>query len=123
MPRYFNPYIHNDSYVFCSVPEDLYNKCLDLKPLAMVRENEGVSFVIREESAKSIPVRISNPMKCISLNIKTDLEEVGISAKISQLLAQNHISCNIVAGYHHDHILVPKDSAQKAARLIQALSI
>ena len=52
----------------------------------------------------------------------TDLAAVGITAKVSGALAEAGIACNVLAGFHHDHLLVPVDRADEAVAAIVALS-
>jgi hypothetical protein len=56
--------------------------------------------------------------KCISLNLISSLTSVGLTAKISKILADNEISANICAGYYHDHIFVPKKCLKNAFKLL-----
>ena len=32
---------------------------------------------------------------------------MGLTAAVSARLAEQDIACNVLAGYHHDHLLVP----------------
>ncbi|MDT7624031.1 MAG: uncharacterized protein QOF99_4932, partial [Pseudonocardiales bacterium] len=43
-------------------------------------------------------------------------------AAVSAQLATGGISCNVVAGYHHDHLFVPADRAADALALLTALA-
>lgn len=47
-----------------------------------------------------------------------NMKPVGLTAAFSKLLAENNISCNVVAAYYHDHIFVMKKDAEKAMRLL-----
>ncbi|MHB1138960.1 MAG: ACT domain-containing protein, partial [Microthrixaceae bacterium] len=38
-------------------------------------------------------------------------------------LAERGISCNVVAGYHHDHLFVPASAAQGALAALRELSV
>jgi len=58
----------------------------------------------------------------ITLTVHSDLAAVGLTATFSQALGQAGISCNVVAGVHHDHLFVPVDAAQSAMDTLQTLS-
>jgi hypothetical protein len=40
---------------------------------------------------------------------------------VSSRLAEAGISCNVLAGHHHDHLLVPTDRAAEAVDLLRSL--
>ncbi|MDO6749961.1 ACT domain-containing protein [Gilvimarinus sp. 1_MG-2023] len=46
---------------------------------------------------------------------------VGLTALISTTLAQHGISCNVVAGYYHDHFFVPKIKQDLALDVLNSL--
>jgi uncharacterized protein len=41
---------------------------------------------------------------------------------VASELAQAGLSCNVVAGYHHDHLFVPYDRAPSAVAVLEALA-
>ena len=52
----------------------------------------------------------------------SSLEAVGLTAALSGALAARGIACNVLAGYVHDHLLVPWDRADEATECLEALS-
>jgi len=66
--------------------------------LALIHEEEGVAAVA--------PV-VDGAWARISLTVHSSLEAVGLTAAFAGVLAKAGISANVIAGLHHDHILVP----------------
>ena len=50
----------------------------------------------------------------------TALDAVGITAKVSGVLAAANIPCNVIAAYHHDYFLVPLALGEKALELLNS---
>ncbi len=80
-------------------------------------EAEGLSLIVPINHAPQDAVA----MRCITLQVHSSLEGVGLTAAVSSALAQAGIPANMVAGYHHDHVYVPSDSAQNALNILQDL--
>ena len=57
----------------------------------------------------------------LTLDVHTSLEAIGLTAAISKALGAAGIPCNVVAGYLHDHILVPVERADDAIGRLHAL--
>lgn len=77
----------------------------------MVEEGELTTLVLPVESARRAGLPVVVEMAWLSLTVQSSLEAVGLTAAFSGLLADQGISCNVLAGYHHDHLLVPADRA------------
>lgn len=87
-------------------------------PLSQFKEEEGLSYVIPQEKAAGIPYTF--PCRCIQLTDNTALEAVGITAKVSGVLAAANIPCNVIAAYHRDYFLVPLALGEKALELLNS---
>jgi hypothetical protein len=85
----------------------------------MVKEGRLTTLVLPVESARRAGLPVVVEMAWLSLTVQSSLEAVGLTAAFSKILGDENISCNVLAGYHHDHILVPAD---RAADAIEALS-
>ncbi len=113
------PYLNAGEYVFCtlkSVDIDVSN-CL-----FFFKENEGTTLVCLKEYADSQGYTYSSTFNWITLSVHSALEAVGLTAAFSNALAQHNISCNVVAGYYHDHIFVPKNQGLKAVEVLENLA-
>ena len=72
------PTLHADRYVFASVQQ--HDPALQADALATVREQEGVTLVLREETARRAGLRASPVFRCITLHVFSDLMAVGLVA-------------------------------------------
>lgn len=84
----------------------------------MVKEGKLTTLVLPVESARRAGLPVVIEMAWLSLTVQSSLEAVGLTAAFAKILGDEDISCNVLAGYHHDHILVP---VERAADAIQAL--
>ncbi len=86
---------------------------------AMVVEGELTTLVVPRESARRAGLPVTVEFAWLTLAVQSSLEAIGLTAAISARLADQAIACNVLAGYHHDHLLVPLSRADDA---IAALS-
>ena len=61
-------------------------------------------------------------MAWLSLTVQSSLEAVGLTAAFSKVLGDAGIPCNVLAGYHHDHLLVPIDRVDDAIAVLRISS-
>jgi hypothetical protein len=93
-----------------------------IEPEATVREAEGLSAVLRRERADALGLDYDYVAAWITLRVHSALEAVGLTAAFSRALADAGLSCNVIAGVHHDHLLVPADRAEDALRVLRDLA-
>ena len=77
-------------------------------------------MVCAEEAAVSHGWEHHGVFAWLTLDVHSSLDAVGLTAAVSRTLADHDIPCNVLAGYHHDHLLVPIDRADEATRLLTA---
>lgn len=90
---------------------------------ALVAEDEGLTCVLRRPEADRLGLQYDYVAAMISLGRQTSLDLVGLTAKVATVLAEAGISCNVIAGRHHDHLFVPAERAIEAVRLLEALQL
>ena len=113
------PELHSGRYAFVTLPQGC---SLDQSRIvASIREPEGLSVILAEEEAVDLQLPIACIAAWITLTVNPDLAAVGLTAAFSTALGQAGISCNVVAGVHHDHLFVPVDQAQQAMAVLHAL--
>lgn len=81
---------------------------------AMVTEGTLTTIVLPVEAARRAGLDVVLELAWLSLSVQSSLEAVGLTAAFSARLAERDISCNVLAGYHYDHILVPLDRVHDA---------
>jgi hypothetical protein len=53
--------------------------------------------------------------------VHSALDAAGLTAAVSTALADAGLSCNVIAGHHHDHLLVPAGRAQEVITVLSGL--
>ncbi len=112
-----SPAVRSGEYVFV---------CLDAAvvegSVATVQEDEGFTHVVPRALADAHGWTYGFVAGWITLRVHSSLAAVGLTAVVSRVLAEAGISCNVLAGYHHDHLLVPANRVDEAVGLLQELS-
>jgi len=117
---HMRPELNPGRFAFVALPD---GAALDPSlVVASIREPEGVSVILPEQAALELGLPISLMAARITLSVHSDLAAVGFTAAFSSALGRAGISCNVVAGVHHDHLFVPVEQAQKAMDVLGALS-
>jgi hypothetical protein len=111
------PTVADRPYVFVTVPADEAARLLP-RAWAFVREAEGVTVICEQAEADRLGLHSNGPWALISLGVQTDLEAVGLLAAVTARLAVAGVSVNPVAGYYHDHLLVPWGLRDRALALL-----
>lgn len=89
--------------------------------LASIREPEGLSVVVPEPTAQRLGLHVAFSAAWITLTVHSALDAVGLTAAFARALGEAGISCNVVAGVHHDHLFVPFERAADAMGALRAL--
>lgn len=108
------PQLHPEPVVYAIVAPGFDSA----RALATVREREGLTVVVEQLDADDDGPVYEFVGAWISLELVTALDGVGITATISAALAAQEIACNVVAGFHHDHLVVPWDRRHDAMSVI-----
>jgi uncharacterized protein len=111
------PTLQIGGYVFCIAKEGVFIEEKDI--LMSFKEKEGKTIILKKEVADELRLAYSFEAAWITLSIHSSLEAVGLTAAFSKMLADENISCNVVAAFYHDHIFVNVADAQKAMQILQ----
>jgi len=88
----------------------------------MVHEEEGTTYVLAQDAADRQGLAYDFVASWITLRVHSSLVAVGLTAAVSDALAQRGISCNVLAGFHHDHLLVPTWRRDEALEILRGLA-
>lgn len=112
------PFVVEGEFVVVRGPEVLEGA----SARAMVREDEGVAYVLARADADRLGLSYGYVAAWITLGLSSSLDDVGLTAAVAGALATRGLSCNVLAGLHHDHLLVEHSSAARALEVLQDLT-
>jgi len=115
------PQFHPAVFVFCTLP---YSTLIPatVSPICQFREQEGLTLIVEKTEAEANQLAYQYPCRLITLTIHSSLAAVGLLAAVSQALAAQNISANVISAYFHDHVFVPLDRADEAMLCLQRLT-
>ncbi|NGO06570.1 ACT domain-containing protein [Streptomyces sp. HC44] len=114
------PALHPGRYVFTTVPAGTAPP--GLAPVVTVAEDEGLTLVVPQGNADAARLSYDYVAAWITLRVHSALDAVGLTAAVARALADAGLSCNVVAGFHHDHLFVPYERAAEAVALLERLA-
>lgn len=118
--RGLDPVLHPEVLVFAAVPAG--EPVPEVACFARVVEDEGTTLVLAEADAARLGLEAELPCRRIELRVRSDLAAVGLTAAVAGALATAGISANVVAAFHHDHVLVPAADADRALAALRDLA-
>jgi len=107
------PLLEDEDLVFCSLSparaEEYFVICQ-----GYYVEREGITVIIGKHLADLNDLDYDLLFKRITLNVHSSLTAVGFLARITEVLAAQGFSVNVVSAYYHDHLYIQSDQAQAA---------
>ena len=107
-----------ETYVYAVLPSEHLAVAL---AHATVREAEGLTVILTKEDAVGHGVTYEFEAAWLTLSVHSSLEAVGLTAAFSNALSNAEISCNVLAGFYHDHLLVPVADKERALAVLAQL--
>ncbi|GAA2441505.1 ACT domain-containing protein [Streptomyces lavendulocolor] len=114
------PELNRGRFVFVSVEGTAVPP--GLHPVVTVAESEGLTLVIPQEEADTASLPYDYVAGWITLRVHSALDAVGLTAAVARQLADAGLSCNVVAGFHHDHLFVEHARAAEALTALRRLA-
>ena len=118
--RSMSPHLNDGDYVFCTLPDQRIPDGCEV--IGSFREQEGLTLIVERQQAERAGLAFDYVAAWITLNVHSALEAVGLTAAFASALGQAGISCNVIAGYYHDHLFVGRADAQRAMHVLQQLA-
>jgi hypothetical protein len=115
-----DPVLHDELLVYATLPPGSALPAVDV--VVQVAEREGTTLVVPAADAQRLGLRHEFPCRRIELRVGSDLEAVGLTAAVAGALASEGIAANVVAGFFHDHVLVPTDRGAEARDVLVDLT-
>lgn len=115
-----SPRLNPGRFVFCSVPQPTVVQVA--AALGSFREAEGTTPILAREEAERLGLTYDYLAAWITLEVHSSLAAVGLTAAFAKALAGEGISCNVIAGFHHDHLFVAEADAERALARLQRLA-
>ncbi len=117
-----NPRMDDTDYVFVHVTDIEAMKPVYHDVRGMFIEEEGITLIVPVRIAQTQGWHYDLPMRCITCQVHSSLQAVGMTAAMSSALAAEGISANVVAAYYHDHLFIPAKDADVALNVLRTLS-
>ena len=116
-----SPKLNDGEYVFASIKNiELLNTS---EVICTFKEKEGLTLVLERSRADQLGLKYNFIASWIALEVHSSLNAVGLTSLFTTELADNGISCNVIAGYYHDHIFVSTKDSLKTLGILKHLSL
>lgn len=114
------PELQEGEWVICTIRE--FAEVPQDSVVCFIREQEGITVILPKAVANALGLSYHFVASWITLTVHSSLEAVGLTAAFSTALAGAGISCNVVAGFYHDHLFVPVKDRELALGVLIGLS-
>lgn len=112
------PVLTDCEYVYCTTHDADLVASAGPKALGLFREDEGTTLILARDDARAMGFDDAMPMRRIVLSVYSALDGIGLTASVAAALTAAAIPCNMVAGFHHDHVFVPASLAERAQAVL-----
>ena len=83
------PILIENEYVFGTIETCNVEKLVLLNPISTFQEKEGLTVVVQKEKADEYKVSYTGVFRCITLNVHSSLDAVGLTVNVIVPVAEN----------------------------------
>ena len=105
---------HVSKYVFTE------NCPVNVQPFVTINEKKGKSFYYRKNLSRARGYWLYIPLLLHPIKARNSIDCNRGYISSCRNFDQGKISCNVVAGFHHDYFFVPEIEAEKALNILNA---
>jgi len=116
--KHMQPVLDDDEMVFCTLAPKIAEDYMSLSQGYYV-EPEGITVIIGRHLADLNGLPYDVVFRRISLKIHSSLEAVGFLARITEVLAAQGFSVNVVSAYFHDYLYIKTEEADNALNTLK----
>lgn len=124
--------LHPETYTFITLPTTFTGQ-VDFNPDVQMLFREpaegSTTLILKGGSLQQLQTYTNSgaeissvKWRMLTLNVHSSLEAVGFMAVVSKVLAERGVSCNVVAGWFHDHVFVQHEKADEAVEALKRLA-
>lgn len=114
------PELNQGEYVYSTVKD--INKIDSQDIIMFFKEKEDNTVILAKNIADELKLDYQYVCAWITLTVHSSLEAVGLTAAFSKALKDANISCNVIAGYYHDHIFINVKDKDRAMEVLGKFS-
>ena len=118
--RSMSPHLNDGEYVFCTIRDGRLPQGCEI--IGSFREQEGLTLILERSEAEKAGFSFDYRAAWITLKVHSALAAVGLTAAFASALSKAGISCNVIAGYYHDHLFVGLADAERAMSVLRQLA-
>lgn len=107
------PILEDEELVFCSLSPEKAEAYFPISQ-GYYCEREGITVIVGRHLADLDNLPYDFVFKRITLNVHSSLGAVGFLARITEVLAAQGISTNVISAFYHDHLYIQAHQAQLA---------
>lgn len=116
--RNMDPILEDEELVFCSLPPNQADEYLSVSQGYYV-EREGITLILGKHLADLNGLDYDLVFKRIILSVYSSLEAVGFLSRITEVLAAQGLSVNVISAYYHDYLYLKSSQAESALEILK----